>query len=159
MAEVESFQESVGFAEVAIFMAPTWIVFNSEAKGIVLDWVDNACFFRLKDLEIGGGDGFVANQIVQTVQKPAAERIAVRAFFWVQLENEVVVEDLRSKSNDEWSDVASDVAEMSNFNLLRIIDAFKDALYSLNWFLFCGYKDIDCMEYFLDKWQLFPPPG
>ena len=81
VAELELFKESVGFSEVAIFVAPARIVFDSEAGGIVFNWIDNSCVCRLKCLEIGGDNGLVANQIVQAVQKPAAECIAVRALF------------------------------------------------------------------------------
>ena len=63
---------------------------------------------------------FAANQVVQAVKEPAAECIAVRAFFGVQLEDEVVVEDLIFKANDEWSDVASDISEMSDFNFCAL---------------------------------------
>ena len=46
----------------------------------------------------------------------------------MQFEDEVIVENFISESNDEGSDVASDIAEMSNFNLLCVPDALKDAL-------------------------------
>ena len=42
MTEIESLQESVGFAEVAIFMAPAGIMFDPEAEGIIFNGIDNA---------------------------------------------------------------------------------------------------------------------
>ena len=42
VAELELFEESVGFSEVAIFVAPARIVFDPEAEGIVLNWIDNS---------------------------------------------------------------------------------------------------------------------
>ena len=82
----------------------------------------------MKCLEIGGGDCFVANQIVQAVQKPATECIAVWALFRMQLENEIIFQNLVAKANDEWGDVASDIAEMLNIYFLCILNVLKDAL-------------------------------
>ena len=124
-------------------------MFDPKAEGIIFNRIDNACFFRLKGLEVGGCDGFAANQVVQAVQKPAAEGIAVRTLFGVQLEDQVVIENLIAKANDEGGDVASDVAEMTDFNLLCISDALKDALQYLDGVFFVGNEDI----YF--AWNVF----
>ena len=59
------------------------------------------------------------------MKEPTAECIAVRAFFGVEFEDEVVVEDLIFKANNEWSDIASNVVEMPYFSLLNIFDSCK----------------------------------
>ena len=41
------------------------------------------------------------------MKEPAAECIAVRAFFGVELKDKIVIENLVFKANDERSDVAS----------------------------------------------------
>ena len=118
MVELEAFEERAGFAVVAILMPPAGIMLDAEAESVIFNRIYNSCLLRLKCFEIGCGNNVAANQVVQTVKKPATECIAVRAFFRVKLQDEVVVEDLILEANDEWGDVASDVAEGSNFDFM-----------------------------------------
>ena len=113
-------------------MAPAGIVLNSEAECVVLNRIHDACLWRLESFEIGGCNGFAANQVVKAVKEPAAERIAVGAFFGVELKDEVVVEDLIFKANEEWSDVASNVFEVTNVNPLGIFDLCKNVFQHFN---------------------------
>ena len=46
----------------------------------------------------------------------------------MQLEDVVVIEDLISKANDEWSDVASDIAEVSDFDRSCIVNLCESTL-------------------------------
>ena len=62
------------------------------------------------------------------MKAPAAECIAVRTLFGMQLEDVVVIENLIPKANNEWSDVASDIAEVSDFDLLCIFNSRKNFL-------------------------------
>ena len=126
VVEIEAFEKGAGFDVVAVLMPPARIVFDPEAESVVLNRIHNACLGRLKGFKIGGGNFFAANQVVQAVKKPTAECIAVRAFFRVELKDEVVVENLILKANDEWSDVASDVPKSSNINFLCILNSLEN---------------------------------
>ena len=128
MVEIEACQEGIGFFVVAIFMAPAGIVFNPKAERVVLNWIDNSCLWGLKGFEVGCCDGFAANQVVQAMKKPATECIAVRTLFGMQLEDVVVIEDLISKANNEWSDVAPDIAEVSDFDCSCIVNLRENIL-------------------------------
>ena len=128
-------------------MAPTGIVFDSEAEGVVLNRIHNTCLWRLEGFEVGCCNGFAANQVIQAVKEPAAERIAVGAFFRVELKDEVVVEDLILKANDEWSDVASNVAEMPDVNSLGIFNTCKNVLQCFNGIFLRGNEDVDAAGY------------
>ena len=46
----------------------------------------------------------------------------------MQLEDVVVIENLIPKANNEWSDVASDIAEVSDFDLLCVFNSRKNIL-------------------------------
>ena len=111
--------------------------------------IHNACLWTLEGFEIGCCNGFAANQVVQAVKEPAAERIAVGAFFRVELKNEVVVEDLILKANDEWSDVASNVSEMSYVNPLGVFNTCKNVLQHFNGIFLRGNEDVDAAGYVL----------
>ena len=52
----------------------------------------------------------------------------MRAFFGVQLENKIVVEDLIFEANEKWGDVTSNISEMSDFNLVSISNLCKNPL-------------------------------
>ena len=67
----------------------------------------------------------------------------------MQLEDEVVLQNLITKPNEEWSDIASDVAEMSDFYFLSIVDPCKDILQGLYGVFFCGNENVNAARYVL----------
>ena len=149
LVEIVAIEEGFGFGVVAILMAPAGIVLNSEAKGIVFDRINKSCICWFEGLKIGCCNHFTANQVVQAVKEPAAECIAVRTLFGVQLEDVVVIENVISKANNEWSDVASDISEVSDFDPLCVVNVRKNILKGLDRVFPCGNKDIDAAGYIL----------
>ena len=149
VVEFEPFEEGACFAVVAILVSPAGIMLDAEAESVIFNRIYNSCLSWLKRFEIGGCNNVAANQVVQAVKKPAAECIAVRAFFGVKLQDEVVVEDLILEANDKWGDVASDVAEGSNFDFMCIINSCENGFQRLDWIFLCGNEDVNARGYVL----------
>ena len=52
----------------------------------------------------------------------------MRAFFGVQLENKIVVENLIFEANKKWGYITTNVSEMPDFNLFGIFNLRKNIL-------------------------------